>query len=215
MAEKLNIDDEVRRTAVKTDPGAARVVTSRRKLMLGAAAILPSVVTLPSGAQTSAQSFNCKASGDMLNNMGRFTEAPDEWLRKKVFSGHAVRAGRKAYCTTWDQQTVMAIASLEKADTGMVYKAVPGTTWATGPDAEDAIKIGTVCPPSDPTKGAGPASYCYAESIENISTSPDAYAMVFVDEAGLSTSLEPGPGLSPVRATCWASLAASRGTNLG
>jgi len=222
MAEKrdrTDVDAEARSAA---DSGAARVVTSRRRLMLGAAAVLPSVVTLRSGAQTAAQSFNCiqrpgKSPGAMLNHMGipRFTQAPDEWLRKNVFSGQAVRAGVTAYCTTWDQPTVLAIASLQKKGKAMTYQALSGTTWSTGPDPEDSIKIGTICPPWESGQGAGMGSYCYAESIEDISASPDHWALVYVDETGLSTSLEPGPGMVPVRATCFASLMGARGTNLG
>jgi hypothetical protein len=202
------------------DSGAARIVT-RRRLMLGAAAVLPSVVTLRSGAQSAAQSFACvsrgKQPGAMLNNMGvpRFTDAPDEWLRKKVFSGQAVRAGLIAYCTTWDQPSILAIASLQKTGKAMTYQALSGTTWSTGPGPEDSIKIGTICPPWESGHGAGIGSYCYAESIEDISASPDHWALVFVDETGLSTSLEPGPGMVPVRATCFASLMGARGTNLG
>ena len=221
MAEKRITPDVDSRVDSAAGSGAARVVTSRRRLMLGAAAVLPSVVTLRSGAQSAAQSFDClsggKQRGAMLNHMGapRFTDAPDEWLRKNVFSGQAVRAGRIAYCTTWDQPSTLAIASLHKKDKAMTYMALPGTTWSTGPDPEDAIKIGIVCPPSQSGHGAGMGSYCYGESIEDISASPDHWALVYVDETGLSTSLEPGPGMVPVRATCFASLMGARGTNLG
>jgi hypothetical protein len=110
---------------------------------------------------------------------------------------------------------VLAIATLEKTASGMGYKALLGTTWSTGQDPEDSFKISTPCPPWESGKGAGLGSYCYSESVENIGASPNQYALVYVDETGLSTSLEPGPGLAPVRAACWASLAASRGTNLG
>jgi hypothetical protein len=186
--------------------------------MLGAVAVDPSIVTLRSGAQVAAASFNCVSGGKkpaaMLNSMGvpRFTPVKDEWLRKQVFSGQAVRAGALAYCTTWDQQSILAVATLEKTGNGMGYKANSGTTWSTG---DDVIKIGAVCPPWESSKGAGLGSYCYAESIENVSPAPEHWALVYVDETGLTASLEPGPGLSPVRAACWASLAASRGTNLG
>ena len=221
VTDDLDKRDLDQRAAVAADPGAARVVTTRRRLMLGAAAVLPSVVTLRSGAQGAAQSFDClpsgKKPGAMLNNMGapRFTDVPDEWLRKQVFSGQAVLAGRIAYCTTWDQPTVLAIATFEKTASGMAYKALLGTTWSTGNDPEDSFKISAPCPPWESGKGAGMGSYCYSESVENISSAPDHYALVYVDDTGLSCSLEPGPGLSPVRATCWASLAASRGTSLG
>jgi hypothetical protein len=186
--------------------------------MLGAAAVIPSVVTLRSGAQVAAQSINCASGGKgpaaMLNSMGvpRFTAAPDDWLRKQVYSGLAARAGATAYCTTWDQQNILAIASLEKTSYGMGYKANSGTTWSTG---DDVIKIGNLCPPWQSGQGAGLGSYCYAESIENISPSPEYWALVYVDDTGMTASLEPGPGLAPVRAACWASLAASRGTSLG
>ena len=221
MNDTLDTQHVDRRTAVATDPGAARVVTARRRLMLGAAAVLPSVVTLRSGAQVAAQSSNCvsrtKQPGAMLNSMSapRFTDVPDEWLRKKVFSGQAVRAGRIAYCTTWDQPSILAIAMLDTTTNGMGYKALLGTTWSTGPDPEDSFKISPPCPPWESSRGAGLGSYCYSEQVENINASPDRYALVYVDDTGLSCSLEPGPGLGPVRAACWASLAAGSGTNLG
>jgi hypothetical protein len=206
---------------VATDAGAARIVTARRRLMLGAAAVLPSVVTLRSGAQALAQS-NCVSRGftqvaGMTNSSGplRFTDGKDEWLRKLVYAGLAVRAGRVAYCTVWDQSSILAIASMEKTASGVVYKALSGTTWSTGPDMDDAIKIGTVCPPWDPTGGAGMGSYCYAESIENIGDPPHHYALVYTDETGLTFSLEQGPGMFPIREACFASIIGSRGTNLG
>jgi hypothetical protein len=223
MADDLDTQDVHRPTAVAADRAGAHVVTARRRLMLGAAAVLPSVVTLRSGAQAAAQSFNCvsrqgvKNPPAMLNSMGipRFTDAPDEWLRKKVFSGQAVRAGSTVYCTTWDQPSVLAIASLEKTSSGMAYKALLGTTWSPGGENDEPIKIGPPCPPWDPGKGAGLGSYCYSESVENIGASPDRYGLVYADETGLNLSLEPGPGMFPIRETCFASIIGTRGTNLG
>jgi len=55
MAEKRITPDVDSRVDSAAGSGAARVVTSRRRLMLGAAAVLPSVVTLRSGAQSAAQ----------------------------------------------------------------------------------------------------------------------------------------------------------------
>ena len=221
----LDTQDVKRRTAVPTGSGSdsAQIVTARRRLMLGAAAVLPSVVTLPAGAQLAAGRFNCiarsttKAGGfiDLPGDM-RFTSLQDEWLRKQVFSGQAVRAGRTVYCTTWDQPSVLAIASWEKSSSGMGYKALPGTTWSVGGDPGDnSIKIGTVCPPWDPSQGAGPGSWCYAESIENISASPTHYALVYVSEDGTFAALEPGPGMVPIRSVCYASILGDRATSLG
>ena len=65
------------------------------------------------------------------------------------------------------------LAALDASSGKVIWKA-----WSTGPDPEDSIKIGTVCPPWDSGKGAGLGSYCYAESIENIDASPEHYAIV-------------------------------------
>jgi hypothetical protein len=220
VSDNLDTHDVDRRTGGSTDPGGARVVTARRRLMLGAAAVLPSVVTLRSGAQVASQSFNCiqrtgKTPGAMTNGaeVQRFSDVPDEWLRKKVFTGRFGRAGTRAYCTTWDQPSVLAIAELDPAAKGGTYKALLGTTWS---DGQASVQIHAVCTTySGPSQLAGAASYCYDETVEKISPAPDYYALVYVDDTGLSSSLEPGPGLSPVREACWASLLGSSGTHLG
>lgn len=219
MADNLDTRDVDQRTAVATDAVPARVATTRRRLMLGAAAVLPSVVTLPSGARTAVQSFNCTAQDRRSNDrfiegsgVERFTAAPDEWLRKRVFSGRLASNGRPAYCTTWDQPSVLAIATLETAASGLGYKALPKTTWWNG---QDSFRIGDACKGWMTHQIGDPSSYCYAETVDNISPEPDHYGLVFVDEAGLSSSLEPGPGMVPVRATCYASLVGDRGSSLG
>lgn len=218
MADKLDTQEVDQRTAVATGSGAARVVTARRRLMLGAAAVLPSVVTLPSGARNAVQSFNCttgRRGNDMFvegSGVERFSVAPDEWLRKKVFSGRLASNGRPAYCTTWDQPSILAIAKLETAASGLGYKALPKTTWS---DGHDPLRIGDPCPGWLTHQIGEPGSYCYVETVDNINPEPDHYGLVYVDETGLSCALEPGPGMTPVRATCWASLVGDRGSNLG
>lgn len=198
-----------------TDSGDARIVTARRRLMLGAAAVLPSVVTLPAGAQRAAQSFGCNRVGRQIDDAGldRFVNTPDEWLRKKVFSGHFGRAGGRAYCTTWDQPSVLAIAEPDTDAKDGSYKALLGTMWS---DGKASVQINALCTVSSvPSQLAGASSYCYAETVNKISPAPDCYAIVYVDETGLSCSLEPGPGMAPVHATCWASLVGSSGSSLG
>jgi hypothetical protein len=150
----------------------------------------------------------------MLNHMGipRFTQAPDEWLRKNVFSGQAVRAGVTAYCTTWDQPTVLAVARLETVANGQGYKALTRTMWS---DGYDSFRIGDACPGRSRDQVAEPSSYCNAETGRQHQSQPDHWALVYVDETGLSCALDPADGFVPVRETCWASLAAARGTSLG
>jgi hypothetical protein len=214
VSENLDTHDVDRRTAVASDAAPAGVVTARRRLMLGAAAVLPSVVTLPAGAIRAAESYTClnrNLQGD-ANGVARFTDAPDEWLRKKVFSGRLGTNGKPAYCTTWDQPSVLAIATLESAASGLGYKAIWGTTWS---DGQNSVRIGALCTLSLPQLGGGPAAHCKADTVDNINPAPDHYALVYVDETGLSCSLEPEAGMSPVREVCWASLMADRGTSLG
>ena len=73
--------------------------TARRRLMLGAAAALPSVYTLTSGAQTAvASTVRCWEGegdkepidfrirrGDAAEDAPRLTMTNDEWLRKEVY----------------------------------------------------------------------------------------------------------------------------------
>ena len=215
MADNLEAQDVDRRVAASADSGAAGIVTARRRLMLGAAAVLPSVVTLPAGAQLAFQSMNCVVSDPTRRNeasgVDRFTEAPDQWLRKQVFCGRLSRNGHPMYCTTWDQPTVLAIANLQPVSSGLGYKALWGTTWS---DGNISIRIGALCTLS-PMQQSGPSLGCHTEDVDNISVVPDKYGLVYVDESGLSASLEPGPGMNPVRASCFASLAAQQGTRLG
>ncbi len=223
MDKNPSTEDVDRRTAVATDSGAARIVTARRRLMLGAAAVLPSVVTLPAGAQRAAGSFNCvtepgRASGGRdryidATRIERFSDAPDQWLRKKVFSGRLGMGGRPVHCTTWDQSSILAIAKLESVASGRGYKALPGTAWSNG---SYSFRIsGPLCGLLRSDIGEAGGSYCTEETVDNISPEPDHWGLVYVDETGLSCALEPGPGLYPVRATCFASIIGDSGSSLG
>lgn len=193
-----------------TDPAVRSAATARRRLMLGAAAaVLPSVVTLPSGAQTAASStsLRCWKAGLLDRYMGgdiRFARIPDGWLRKRVYSGMVVNSVFGARCTTWDQDNIVQASTVQTnvghtSGQGRLREAAPGTRWAfDGPVLEGkSMTVGVDC------------------EVYDVSATPDLYAMVYVNDTGSVYSLEPDEGLHPVRETCFASLIGSRGTTLG
>lgn len=187
--------------AVSATPSSpARPQTARRRLMLGAAAVLPSVYTLTSGAQIAAVStLRCWDTGDKdpidfrIRGNHSAEEVPslslthDEWLRKEVYYG--VYDGSPAYCTMEDQA-----GCVDPANPG---KAAIGSTWMV-----DGWKV-----------TAGPAE----KTITQISSKPQAYALVFVDQQGTIATLDPGSlkNVRPVREACWTSIIGDRASMLG
>jgi hypothetical protein len=112
--------------SVSPDAGPSR---ARRRLLLGAAAALPSVYTLTSGAQTAAISaFHCLAATPPAN-LSRFTTQSDTWVRKQVYVGK--RGNDKAYCVTWNQSGCMNALYPDKAAQGSHW-IVNGIRYTAG-----------------------------------------------------------------------------------
>src|SRR5437879_3688199 len=86
MSEVTGKSDEVPETTAGSNPRDDAKRVTRRRLLLGAAA-LPSVYTLTSGAAVAASSINCWANQPQTTTAPRITTAPDRWYRVQVKSG--------------------------------------------------------------------------------------------------------------------------------
>lgn len=171
----------------------------RRRLLLGTAALLPSVLTLSSGAQAAvSSSARCwdrvrhqtrgdfSGAGGLEEDTPRFAPSSDEWLRKRVYTG--MSGGRPAFCAMTDQASCMNPDDRTKAATGSVWM-VDGNRVVVGP--------GIV--------------------IDQVSPSHQAYGLVFVNQDATVATLDPGQfqDLRPVKVPCWNSLIGGRATHLG
>ncbi|MEP7276859.1 MAG: hypothetical protein ABI812_10920 [Betaproteobacteria bacterium] len=86
-----------------TAPAAAGPNAARRRLMLGAGAIVPSVLTLSSGAAIAAASSTHCLNTAAGTPPQRFTGSQDKWFRAQVYDGKAT--GKSAHCVTTPQTT--------------------------------------------------------------------------------------------------------------
>jgi hypothetical protein len=173
--------DETRMDGQAADAG--RIATARRRLvMLGAAAVVPSVVTLPSGATVAASSNGRCWALDPSEPPERFAQMPDGWLRKEVHSGEC--HGRFAVCTTWDQTS----CTLESD-----RKATDGTQWVV-----DAQTV-TAGPGTVVTHVSDRPNYYALIYVDETGS-----------QYTLDPPLH-GPTFKPVTETCWASMIGSNG----
>lgn len=200
MADAAEDRERIQDDAEGVTSGAGGPQTARRRLMLGAAAALPSVFTLTSGAQTAVAS-NALCWGRGPRNPGdpapdpapgnlsdldaervpRLSMTKDEWLRKEVYYG--VSNGRPAYCALDEQANCIEPYHPGKAATGSVW-IIDGDQVTVGPDV----------------------------SITQISSKPEAYALVYVDRDGLIVTVNStSPELRPVTGNCWNSILGGRG----
>jgi hypothetical protein len=163
---------------------------ARRRLLLGAAAALPSVYTLTSGAQTAAASaLNCLATTTPPNlYLSRFTTHSDAWTRKQVYMGKV--ANDNAYCVTWNQSSCVNALTPDKSADGSVWiHNNNGVRMVSGP----------------------------RQTVAKIGLKPQAYGLVYVDAKGTITTLDPNgnPSLQPASASCMASMIGSAKSLLG
>lgn len=173
--------------------------TLRRRLLLGTAAVLPSVYTLSSGARTAvASNLRCwdraqrHGGRELVGSPGggdeatRFSLVSDDWLRKEVYTG--MGGGYPAYCAMSNQAACI--------DPQNPSKAAPGSIWIVNGERVAA--------------GAG-------IEIEQVSAGPQAYGLVFVDQQGMIATLDPErtADLRPVKAPCWNSMLGGRVSILG
>jgi hypothetical protein len=195
MADAAEDREPIHDAAKGVTSGAAGPHTARRRLMLGAAAVLPSVLTLTSGAQTAvASNVRCLARDDPINfriredtaNAPLLTMDRDEWLRKEVYYAHS--GGHPAYCAMDDQGACI--------DPMNPAKPAMGSVWIV--DGE-RVTVGQ------------------QDSIRQISSGPQAYAIVYVDPQGTIATLDPGTmkHVQPVKEACWTSILGGRLSVLG
>jgi hypothetical protein len=189
------------REEVPAEPGRSTSSAVRRRLVFGVAAVLPSVYTLSSGAQTAAASnLRCwdrvqHTGGRDLGGIGvmdfeetqRFSTVHDGWLRKEVYTG--LSGGQPAYCAMTTQS-----ACLDPIDP---TKAAAGSTWIV--NGERVVV------------GAG------GMTVEHVGAAPQAYGLVYVDPSGVVATLDPDRSLRlrPVREPCWNSILGGRVSILG
>lgn len=149
---------------------------SRRRLLLGAVAVLPSVYTLSSGAQTALTSANVL----------RFTTADDTWYRNKVYTGKM--GSDKVDCVNSIQTSCY--------DALHPTKAASGSVWIHNGQRVVA--------------GNG-------TTINNLSSTPSDYGLVYVDSKGTIRTLDPNgnTALHPVTDSAWTSIAVSSTSLLG
>jgi hypothetical protein len=188
---------------------------ARRRLMLGAAAVLPSVFTLASGAQTAVAStaaclsrgqtggldpieggprtggLDPVVAGDLgspnASNVPRLTMDKDQWLRKQVYYGRSY--GYPAYCAM-DKQSA-CIDPTNRARPAM------GSVWMVNGQR---------------------VTVSQQDVIRQISSGPDAYALVYVNQEGSIATVDPTVAdVRPVTGNCWDSMLGGRAqrSNLG
>jgi hypothetical protein len=157
----------------------------RRRLLVGAASVVPSVYTLSSGAQVAVAS-NLRCLQEPAVPPQRFTQAPDHWLRAPVYVGRYENG--PAYCVTSPQEMC--------TDVWNPNKGADGSQWVDG--AGDMHVVG----PNDPvTMANGPRQYglIYVDREGTIAAlDPNAAA-----------------DIQPATQTCWASVMGSWNAKLG
>jgi hypothetical protein len=183
------------------DVPSPRGQPARRRLLLGAAALLPTVHTLASGGQTAmASNVRCwdrarhhgggrdlgVSGGFDDDDTARFSMTNDEWLRKQVYTG--MGGGHPAFCAMSNQAACI--------DPANPTKAAAGSVWIVNGERIVA--------------GAG-------VSIDQVSAAPQAYGLVYVDQQGTMATLDPDRSnrLRPVREPCWNSIIGGRISPLG
>jgi hypothetical protein len=173
---------------------AAGPSRARRRLLLGAAAALPSVYTLTSGAQTAAASVLHCTVANPPSNLQRFTQSDDNWFRNKVYVG---RWGNdKAYCVTAYQSACVNPLHPDQAGQGSTW--IVNNVRRTAGNT-DIYHIGS------------------APDINRIASEPQAYGLVYVDAKGTIRTLDPNGNLSlqPVTGSCMASMIGGEKSLLG
>ena len=174
---------------------------ARRRLILAAGAALPSIYTLSSGAQTALASTVCtlKPQGTVP---ARFTSTPtaDNWLRAPVNVGEY--DGTPADCIMSPQSACMDPATNWRGSNSLS----PGAPAATNAQ-RGSIWI---------VQGNRVVSSPFVP-ITNVDPGRKHYGLVYVDQAGTVSTLDPNGSLqlSPTTMSCWASTIAGRTSKLG
>jgi hypothetical protein len=203
MAHDTGTDAKIPDATVLNDPNSGNPSAARRRLILAAGAVLPSVYTLTSGAQTAAaSSLRCWANGGDTPPV-RFTPAEDNWVRAKVYVGKS-DDGRAAYCVSTPQNSCISRLDADKAADGSVWIVMNRGIWGVGPGLSQVSGSRIV---------AGPNT-----KITNVRRTNPAYGAIFVDEQGTIATLDPSGSpadLRPVAQSCFTSILGGRISKLG
>lgn len=174
---------------------------ARRRLILAAGAALPSIYTLSSGAQTAVAS-NLACLAKQGTAPARFTSTPtaDNWLRAPVNVGEY--DGTPANCVTSPQSACMDPASNWRGSNSL-SPGVPAATNAQRGSIWIVQGNRVISSPSVP--------------ITNVDPGRKHYGLVYVDQAGTVSTLDPNGKLelSPLTMSCWASAIVGRTSKLG
>jgi hypothetical protein len=180
------------------DSRTASPSIARRRLILAAGAALPSIYTLSSGAQTAVAS-NLVCIAKQGTHPPRFTSTADNWVRSPVTVGDY--DGTPADCVTSPQSAC--------SDSPSNWRGVANPL--AEPAASEAQR-GSVWIVQGNRVVASPGVH-----ITNIDPRRKHYGLVYVDQAGTVSTLDPNGALhlSPATTSCWASVTAGRVSKLG
>ncbi len=157
-----------------SDDQAKRVSLARRRLVLGAGAVIPTFYTLSSGAQTAGQSLTCvqRAALAPQQQVARVTSAPDQWYRKPIVSGK--KGNTMGYCIM-DKQG-------DCPDPFKTTMSAPQSVWYTN-NQRTVVNGG---------------------DIKQLGSYPKGYGLVYVNKDGTLATLDPNgqPDLAQVSNAC-------------
>jgi len=201
------------------DNGAAEISTSpaagnpshtpmpnarRRRLLVGAVGVVPSVYTLASGAQVSAASQMMCFLKQPPTAPTRFTAGADNWWRSTTYTGNY--EGHPAHCVTSPQNTCVDPLQPSKAETG--------SAWIINRGRTTSGSIG----------GSMGGSSMYDvrvvvannNQVTNVGQQPPMQGLVYIDQNATIATLDPNgrTGLQPVTLSCANSMMAGRSVNL-
>lgn len=170
---------------------------ARRRLILAAGAALPSIWTLSSGAQTAAASNRLCWTHQSEPTPARFTPSSDTWYRAPVYVGD--HNGTPAYCVS-PRQSECADGATDSVRTNPPASLV-------GPQAGNA-REGSAWIVNGTRVTAGPGT-----QITNVGRGPPQYALVYVDQTGTISTLDPtrAGNVNAVTFSCWASVGPEQG----
>jgi hypothetical protein len=187
---------------------------ARRRLILAAGAALPSIYTLSSGAQTAAASnLVCLAKEGpppirftVVPELGLqdndYARIPDGWVRAPVYFGEYDRT--PANCVTSPQSSCVAFT--------------PASSQNSTPLPASGSGVGTNAETGSVWIVQGNRMVSNANTpITNIAMGRKHYGLVYVNQAGTVSTLDPNGRLDliPVTTSCWASIVGGRISKLG
>ena len=192
---------QVPESSVAAESRTASPSKARRRLILAAGAALPSIYTLSSGAQIAIASHPvCHAKQG--TPPARFVSTPtaDNWVRAPVNVGEY--DGTPADCVMSPQSACMDPASNWRGSNSL-SPGVPAATNAQRGSVWIVQGNRVISSPFVP--------------ITNVDPGRKHYGLVYVDQAGTVSTLDPNGSLqlSPVTMSCWASVMVGRVSKLG